>query len=92
VLPAISDEVGTPLVKLHGLRMLNEAIITKVPLASGDSTNVARNIGIDGKWNGAYAPATKETRVDVLIERIESHATPSRLAPVDIQQSIWESA
>lgn len=74
-LPAISDN-GRPQVKLHGLRMLNPAITTNVPLSSADSTNVARNIGIDGAWRGSYPPATKETRADVLVDRIESHLTP----------------
>lgn len=77
-LPAISDD-GIPRVKLHGLRMLNAKLISCVPLASGDSTNVARNIGIDSKWNGGYAPATKETRADVLVERVESVQSPPRL-------------
>lgn len=74
-LPAISSD-GRPLVKLHGLRMLSPAIVTRVPLASADSTNVARNIGIDGAWTGRYAPATKEGRTDVLVERIERHQSP----------------
>lgn len=87
VLPAISTDDGTPKVKLHGLRMLRPEIITKVPLASGDSTNVARNIGIDNAWKGTYAPATKETRVDVLIERIERHRTPARMESV--RQLSW---
>jgi hypothetical protein len=83
VLPAISPR-GRPVTKLHGLRMLRPEIITKIPLASGDSTNVARNIGLDKRWNGStYAPATKETRAQVLVERIEQHDTPGRLvAPV----------
>ncbi len=78
-LPAISSANGTPLVKLHGLRMLNPAITSKVPLSSADSTNVARNIGLDVRWSGPYEPATKETKVDVLVERIESHPTPARM-------------
>ena len=81
VLPHISDELGMPRVKLHGLRMLNPKIITKVPLASGDSTNVARNIGIDVHWVGGYQPSTKETRTDVLVERVESHPTPRTIFP-----------
>lgn len=94
VLPAISDDAGTPLVKLHGLRMLNPAITTKVPLASGDSTNVARNIGQDVNWRGPYEPATKEAKVDVLIERIESHPTPSRMDFVAhlAHPTLWEEA
>ena len=78
-LPAISDENGAPKVKLHGLRMLNPKIVTKIPLASADSTNVARNIGLDQAWKGTYQPATKETRADVLVERIEQHQSPHRM-------------
>lgn len=84
-LPPISDEDGTPLVKLHGLRMLNPEVTTRVPLSSADSTNVARNIGLDVRWTGGYTPATKETRVDVLVERIESHQTPATFAPQVVQ-------
>jgi hypothetical protein len=78
-LPAICDDRGRPKVKLHGLRMLNPAILAHVPLASGDSCNVAMNIGKDAKWKGSYAPATKETRADVLVERIESADVATRI-------------
>lgn len=45
-----------------------------------DSTNVARNIGIDKAWQkSAYAPASKETRAAVLVERIESMNSASAL-------------
>lgn len=76
VLPRICDELRRPTVKLHGLRMLRPEIVTAVPLASADSTNVARNIGLDVHWKGSYQPATKEGRVDVLIDRIEAHQAP----------------
>ena len=69
------------MVKLHGLRMLNPVVFGAVPLASADSTNVARNIKFDSAWKGTYTPATKEGRVDVLVERIESHSTPAVMAP-----------
>lgn len=78
-LAPISDEQGRPLVKLHGLRMLNPYLVTRVPLASADSTNVARNIGIDSAWKGTYTPATKELRATVLVERIESHQPPASM-------------
>lgn len=90
VLPRVSDHRGRPDVKLHGLRMLNPAIVTRVPLASADSTNVARNIGIDAAWGGAKAPATKETRAQVLVERIEQHQSPSCMKPVDLPLSLFE--
>lgn len=40
---AICDEDGRPMCKLHGMRMLDPSIFTRLPLASADSTNVARN-------------------------------------------------
>ena len=69
---AICDGDNRPVCKLHGLRMLNPAIFSKLPLASADSTNVARNIGIDSSWKGTYQPRSKETRAVILTERIES--------------------
>lgn len=81
VLPRIVDADGYPICKLHGLRMLNPKVFSRLPLKSADSTNVARNIGIDAKWKQGYTPATKETRVDVLVERIEREVSASRFAP-----------
>lgn len=64
---------GRPRAKLHGLRMLNPRVFTRLPLSSADSTNVSRNIGIDKAWKGTYAPATREARGAVIAERIEHH-------------------
>jgi len=76
---AICDGNDRPVCKLHGLRMLNPAIFSKLPLASADSTNVARNIGIDSAWKGTYQPKSKETRAIILTERIESTNSASKL-------------
>jgi hypothetical protein len=43
VMATICDEDGRPKCKVHGLRMLNPDVFTRLPLASADSTNVARN-------------------------------------------------
>lgn len=75
---AVCDAEGRPLVRMHGLRMLNPAIFTKLPLASADSTNIGRNVGIDQKWKGTYLPPTKEARALVMRQRIESHASAER--------------
>lgn len=75
----VVDDNGYPITKLHGLRMLNPQIFSKLPLASADSTNVARNIGIDKSWKGTYQPASKETRAAIMVERIESFNSPGRL-------------
>jgi len=69
---------GEPLVKLHGLRMLNPSVFTRLPFSSADSTNIGRNIGIDQAWRGTYSPPTKEMRAQVMRSRIEAHNAPSR--------------
>lgn len=77
-LRVICDDDGRPLCKLHGLRMLNPAVFTKLPLSSADSTNIGRNINIDKAWRGTYLPPTKEARAQVMRQRIESHNAPPR--------------
>lgn len=68
----ICDSDGFPVCKLHGLRMLNPKVFSKLPLSSADSTNIGRNIGIDNKWKGTYLPPTKEARARLMRQRIES--------------------
>ena len=75
MMDAICDEQGRPLVKLHGLRMLDPGVFSKLPLSSADSTNVARNVGIDSAWRQSYAPASRAMRALILMERIERHAS-----------------
>lgn len=65
-------ENGYPICKLHGLRMLDQSIFTRLPVSSGDSATVAVNIGLDVVWAGRYKPPTKAARGVVLAERIES--------------------
>lgn len=69
---ACCNSKGQPRAKLHGLRMLDPEIFSKFPFSSADSTNIARNVGLDMKWRGPYTPATKEARGVVMRERIES--------------------
>jgi len=74
----VCDYQGRPLVKMHGLRMLNPKVFTRLPFASADSTNIGRNVGIDKHWaKGNYLPPTKEARAQVMRARIESHNAPS---------------
>ena len=80
-LAAICDDDGYPACRLHGLRMLNPAIFSQLPLASADSTNVARNIGIDAAWRGTYRPRSKDLRAAILVERIEAANGACRLHP-----------
>jgi len=74
----LCDDDGRPMCKLHGLRMLDPAIFTKLPFASADSTNIGRNVGIDAHWrSGNYLPPTKDARAAIMRERIESENAPS---------------
>lgn len=74
----LCDDDGRPVTRIHGLRMLDPEVFTRFPFASVDSTNIARNIGIDQAWTGAYQPKTKEGRATVMRERIEAHNAPAR--------------
>lgn len=68
----ICNDEGFPLVKFHGLRMLNPKLFSKIPFSSADSTNIARNIGIDQKWKGTYLPPNKVVRAAILKARTEA--------------------
>jgi len=73
----VCNDDGQPLVKLHGLRMLNPEVFSRLPFASADSTNIGRNIGIDQTWKGNYMPPTKDMRAAVMRSRIESQNAPA---------------
>lgn len=69
---AICDESGRPLCRLHGLRMLDPRIFSRIPLASADSTNAAVNSGSIKRF-GIYTPPTAGQRAEVIAARIEQH-------------------
>lgn len=72
---AVCDSSGRPPCKLHGLRMLNPEVYTKLPLSSADSTNVAINVRFDVAWKGTYTPLSHAMRAAVLAERVESQTS-----------------
>lgn len=69
---AVCDEQGRPFCKLHGLRMLDPDVFSKLPLSSADSTNAAVNSGSLSRF-GMYLPPTTAQRAAVIAERIEMH-------------------
>lgn len=85
---AICDSDGFPKCKVHGLRMLDPDVFTRLPFASADSTNIARNIGIDSAWRGTYTPPTKNVRAMVMRERIESQQSAMRWTAQQIQMEL----
>lgn len=76
---AATDASGRPLVKFHGLRMMDPTLFSHLPLSSVDSCNIARNVGIDSRWDGHMylRGLSKATRAVVLRDRIEGHASAS---------------
>ncbi len=85
-LNALCDERGRTPCRLHGLRMLDPGIFSRLPLSSADSTNAAVNCGSLDRF-GMYLPPTAAQRTAVIAERIESHNS----APVWIRQPLQES-
>ena len=72
VMKVACDDQGRPRAKLHGLRMLDPEVFTRLPLTSADSTNAAVNCGSLSRF-GNYKPPTAAQRAAVIAERIESH-------------------
>lgn len=81
-LEAITDEHGVPKCKLHGLRMLDPRVFSRMPLSSADSTNAERN-GLYEQKFGNYVPPTRGQRAEVIAERIESQQAAARWMRLD---------
>ena len=75
------DDAGRPRTHLHGLRMLDPEIFSRLPLRSADSTNAAVNSGSLSRF-GMYLPPTAAQRAAVIAERIEAHNS----APIWVPQ------
>lgn len=88
---AICDEQGRPMARLHGLRMLDPAIFTKLPLASADSTNAAVNSGSLDRF-GMYLPPTAAQRAAVIAERIEQHNSAPCWQALPVQDCMFTTA
>lgn len=72
VMEAMCDSEGRPKCKIHGLRMLDPLIFTRLPLSSADSCNAAVNSGSLARF-GMYVPPTTSQRAEVIAARIENH-------------------
>lgn len=73
VMDVACDDLGRPRCKFHGLRMLNPAIFTLIPLASADSATCALNAFMPGRQFGIYHPKRESQRANIIADRIESH-------------------
>ncbi len=69
---SVCCEDGIPRIKLHGLRMLDPMVFSKLPLSSADSTNAVQNAKSNDRF-GIYRPPTAAQRAAVIADRIEVH-------------------
>ena len=76
----LCDAHGRPPCKLHGLRMLDPEVFTRLPLASADSTNAVVNAGSKSRF-GIYLPPTATQRAEVIAARIEQHNSAPTYRP-----------
>lgn len=83
----VCDKNGVPPCKLHGLRMLNQAITSTIPLSSADSTTLAINVGLDTRSN----ISCRHARAINLRERIESISAVCRWEK-PLQIDMWGAA
>jgi hypothetical protein len=74
---------GTPTVKLHGLRMLNPKVFTKIPLHSGDSSNASVNSGVCMK-KGVHPSLERWQGSERIARRIEAYQS----APIWSRENI----
>lgn len=82
---------GKPYCKLHGLRMLDPAIFTRLPLASADSTNAVRNSNLAGRF-GTYVPPSQAARMAVIADRIEAHQSAAVWAAAEETADLFAAA
>jgi hypothetical protein len=82
------DADGKPRTRLHGLRMLDPAIFTRLPLASADSTNAVRNANLVKRF-GMYPAPNLSTRMITIAERIEAFQSAAIWINKDSQQATF---
>lgn len=83
----ISDN-GVPYTRVHGLRMLDAKIFSRIPFRSADSTNAVRNAS-NYKRYGHYVPPSAATRMSIIAERIEAHQSPAIYVPVSQKERLF---
>lgn len=87
-LEILFDKNGKPKTYIHGLRMLNPEIFTRIPFKSADSTMVGQAIGLDHRFGGTYKPISIFAKAMVLIDRIETFNSPKRWKRAPIQMEL----
>ncbi|MES2789982.1 MAG: hypothetical protein V4719_10185 [Planctomycetota bacterium] len=82
VMGICTDADNRPRAKLHGLRMLDPAIFSRLPLASADSTNAA----VNGNRKGKQIGSNTLTGQTIIADRIEQHQSAGSWVTLDRQR------
>ncbi|MGB2401547.1 MAG: hypothetical protein ACPH7H_07100 [Porticoccaceae bacterium] len=77
VMETACDKIGRPKARLHGLRMLDPQVFSRLPLSSADSTNAAVNSGAISSY-GSYVPPSRHMRTAVIADRVEQFNSSSK--------------
>ncbi len=85
IMSVLCNKEGRPICKIHGLRMLDQKIVSMVPLSSADSTNAAQNGNRKGKQMNCSTIMGKLT----IATRIESVLPPSSWEPSQNQECLF---
>lgn len=83
----ICDDAGRPRKPIHGLRMLNTEIIRTYPFTSADSTNVAQNMSLVGRF-GTYKSSSSWQRAEQIAHCIEAVNSPAVYDFPDTQREL----
>lgn len=89
VMRVVCDDKGRPKAKLHGLRMLDPDVFSRLPLSSADSTNAGMNSGSLLRF-GIYKPPTAAQRAEVIAERIESRNSAATWTRSPVEMDLYE--
>ncbi len=88
VMPAICFGDGRPKAKIHGLRMLNPAIVSKLPMSSADSSHATRNGGDRSRINPRIATWQ---RANLIADSIEAVQAAECWVPVKVRRETTRS-
>jgi len=76
---------GIPIVKAHGLRMLDPEIVEAFPFSSCDSATASMESIFDYKWKHHYWPRTQSGRAALVADYLEQAQSPSAYQSKPIQ-------
>jgi hypothetical protein len=78
-----NEKTKRPICRVHGMRMLDPDVFTRLPLASADSVNGSRNLNrVTTQRTARYKTAVQRARG--IIERVEAYNSADRYAPLRV--------